>query len=294
MLLRTAPWIALPALILAAVATLSPFSSPSATQALANCDTSTADLDDAELEMLALINEARAAEGLNAVTPSPALNRAAAWKSEDASAGPPNFSHRDSLGRTTVDPPPNNRAIDCGYPDVAGENIAYGYRSARATFEAWMNSPGHRANILSHWYVVVGIGRSGDRWTTTFGFVDDVGGSNPELPAATSTPTAAPSASPTPTPAEEPAPQSAPVATIFSIDLAAGFNLVTYGGPTGPVADALASLAGLQVWVYAWDAGAGAWLRYVLDGPAYLNTIDQLERGRAYIVWVSAPATWQR
>lgn len=288
MLLRTAPWIAGMAVVIATIATLSPLSHPLPTQALTNCDTATAELDDAELEMLALINEARAAEGLNTLTPSPALNRAAAWKSEDSSAGPPSFSHRDSLGRTTVDPPPKNRAIDCGYPDVAGENIAYGYRFARATFDAWMNSPGHRANILSTYYVVVGIGRSGDRWTTTFGFVDDVGGSAPSLPSATPTPTAVASASPTPTQ------QPAPAAPVFSFELTAGFNLVTYGGPTAQVEDALASLAGLQVWVYAWDAEAEGWLRYVLDGPAYLNTIDQLERGRAYIVWVSAAATWER
>lgn len=291
MLQRTAPAIALFA-VLASAVTLGPIARAPATQALTGCETATAGLDEAELEMLDLINAARVAEGLNALVPSPALNRAAAWKSEDSSAGPPNFSHRDSLGRTTVDPPPNNRAMDCGYPDVAGENIAYGYPSARATFEAWLSSPGHRANILSTYYVVVGIGHAGDRWTTTFGFVDDVGGGAPNVPAPTATPADAAPGATDPTP--EPTPTETPLPPVFSVDLAAGFNLVTYGGPTAPVKDALATLTGLQVWVYAWDAEAGAWRRYVLDGPAYLNTIDQLERGRAYIVWVSAAATWQR
>lgn len=294
MLVRTAPLLALAALVLAVGTFLGPIPGPPPSQALTNCDTATATLDDQERAMLDLINQARAAEGLITLHPSPALNRAAAWKSEDSSAGPPAFSHTDSLSRTTVANPPYNRAIDCGYPEVAGENIAYGYSSASATFNAWMGSPGHRANILSEWYVVVGIGRSGDRWTTTFGFVDDTGGEAPQASDPAREPTATPSPTPpataTPTPTQQPAPRAA----TFTIELAAGFNLVTYGGPTLPAADALASLTGLQIWVYAWDAEVGGWERYVLDGPAYLNTIETLERGRAYILWASAGATWTK
>jgi uncharacterized protein YkwD len=39
-----------------------------------------------------------------------------------------------------------------------GENIAYGYPSVHDTFVAWMNSPGHRANILNGSYTDIGLG----------------------------------------------------------------------------------------------------------------------------------------
>ena len=40
----------------------------------------------------------------------------------------------------------------------AGENIAYGQRSPEAVMQAWMNSSGHRANILSNKYTKIGVG----------------------------------------------------------------------------------------------------------------------------------------
>ena len=41
---------------------------------------------------------------------------------------------------------------------AAGENIAYGQRSAEQVMEGWMNSSGHRANILSAQYTAIGVG----------------------------------------------------------------------------------------------------------------------------------------
>ena len=70
------------------------------------------------------------------------------------------------------------------YPAVA-ENIAYGYRSASAVVRAWMNSPGHRANVLSSRWTHVGCGNCGStganaresdslgcgmHWVATFAF----------------------------------------------------------------------------------------------------------------------------
>ena len=40
---------------------------------------------------------------------------------------------------------------------AVGENVAYGYPSGRATVRAWMNSPGHRANILNGAYRHMGL-----------------------------------------------------------------------------------------------------------------------------------------
>jgi uncharacterized protein YkwD len=90
------------------------------------------------------------------------------------------FSH-DSLNGTSF----LDRIRHTGYLSGArswtvGENIAYGSGSLstpRAIGRAWMNSPGHRANILSHSFRAIGIGiaagtpfsRGGATYTTDFG-----------------------------------------------------------------------------------------------------------------------------
>jgi uncharacterized protein YkwD len=57
---------------------------------------------------------------------------------------------------------------------MMGENIAAGQTSAAAVMDAWMNSPGHRANILNCGYREIGVGlyRGGSMrfyWTQNFG-----------------------------------------------------------------------------------------------------------------------------
>ncbi len=153
--------------------------------ALANCTPPAGEegLNGAELSMLAAINAERSSRGLGALTNSPSLSRAAAWKSFDSSAGGGGFGHVDSLGRN-----PTTRARDCEYGGAVGENIAYGYPGAAATLAAWMSSAGHAANILGGGYRVVGLGVGpNNAWTADFGSVDDSGGGSPP-PPPTSTP----------------------------------------------------------------------------------------------------------
>ena len=52
----------------------------------------------------------------------------------------------------------------------AGENIAKGYASPQTVVNAWMNSPGHRANILNASYTHIGVGyvSAGNHWTQMF------------------------------------------------------------------------------------------------------------------------------
>ena len=50
----------------------------------------------------------------------------------------------------------------------AGENIAMGQQSPAAVVEAWMNSPGHRANILTSRFVHAGMGASQNHWVQMF------------------------------------------------------------------------------------------------------------------------------
>src|SRR5205814_8113303 len=66
------------------------------------------------------------------------------------------------------------RITDAGYRwSAAAENIAAGQQTPAKVMEAWMNSPGHRANILNCGYVNIGIGLAvGGRtpyWTQDFG-----------------------------------------------------------------------------------------------------------------------------
>jgi uncharacterized protein YkwD len=172
--------------------------------ALTNCSVTHDSNDSEELAFLGLINTYRAQNGLSALTISTNLNRGAAWMSEDLAKNH-YFSHTDSLGRS-----PYQRAIDCGYPSGAGENLAAGtaWSSAQSAFNAWQSSPGHNANMLGTYYQQIGIARHylagsqyGWYWTTTFGTTNDGtgggGAGNPtNTPAATSTPTR------TPTPAQ--------------------------------------------------------------------------------------------
>ena len=79
------------------------------------------------------------------------------------------FDHTDPDGDT-----PWDRAAAAGISDLGGENIARGQADAQAVMEAWMNSPGHRANILNCDYRTLGVGvhvgAGGPWWTQDFGF----------------------------------------------------------------------------------------------------------------------------
>lgn len=157
--------------------------------ALTNCDVSDNSIDAEEAAFLTLINNYRAQNGLGTLTMSTNLNRGSTWGVVDM--GTNNyFSHTDSLGRS-----PSQRAIDCGYPQGAGENIAAGTLrdTAAEVFEAWRTSPGHNSNMLNASYKQIGIARywgSGSTygwyWGTLLGTTDDgtSGGGTAPAPAA--------------------------------------------------------------------------------------------------------------
>jgi len=169
--------------------------------AITNCTVSHDANDSEELAFLGLINNYRQQNGLGALTISTNLNRGAAWMAEDLATNN-YFSHTDSLGRS-----PYSRAIDCGYPSGAGENLAAGgaWSTAQAAFTAWQNSPGHNANMLGQYYQQIGIARYygagsqyGWYWATTFGATNDGTGGGGAGP--TNTPTATPTRTNTPVP----------------------------------------------------------------------------------------------
>jgi uncharacterized protein YkwD len=122
----------------------------------------------AEAEVLKLVNEERAKAGCSPVAANSALAELARDFSEDMAARD-FFDHTDPSGAT-----PWDRAEKAGITDLGGENIARGQADAAAVMEAWMNSPGHRANILNCEFTTLGVGvhfgPGGPWWTQDFGY----------------------------------------------------------------------------------------------------------------------------
>ena len=118
-----------------------------------------------ESEVIRLVNEIRAENGLKALPANWELSRAARYKSEEMSSVR-YFSHTSPTYGT---PFQMMRSFGLSYR-TAGENIAYGQRTPAAVVDAWMNSSGHRANILSASYTQIGVGycASGNYWTQMF------------------------------------------------------------------------------------------------------------------------------
>ncbi|MFC5472146.1 CAP domain-containing protein [Cohnella suwonensis] len=107
-----------------------------------------------EQQVLALTNEERQKAGLSPCAGTDAnLNRSAHAKSEDMAAKG-YFAH-DSP--TYGDPFAMMRNFGVQY-QAAGENIAMGQPTPAEVVKAWMNSPGHRANILKGAYTHLGVG----------------------------------------------------------------------------------------------------------------------------------------
>ncbi|MFF0447109.1 CAP domain-containing protein [Streptomyces sp. NPDC004609] len=121
-----------------------------------------------EAEVLALVNEERAKAGCSPVRYDAALARLAGDFSADM-ADRGFFDHTDPDGRT-----PWDRAKRAGVKNLGGENIARGQADAAAVMNSWMNSEGHRANILNCDYKTLGVGvhlgSGGPWWTQNFGF----------------------------------------------------------------------------------------------------------------------------
>ena len=98
---------------------------------------------DAAGQVLALVNQARAKAGCPALTMNAQLT-AAAYGHAKAMATQNFFSHTSKNGAKFT---ARIKAQGYHYTDAA-ENIGMGYTSARAAFDGWMASSGHRRNIL--------------------------------------------------------------------------------------------------------------------------------------------------
>ncbi len=124
-------------------------------------NSSNTSISSVEREVARLVNLERQKAGLAPLTLSEELSRVARIKSQDM-ADKNYFSHTSP---TYGDPFQMMRSfgIKFGY---AGENIAKGYRGAESVMNGWMNSSGHRANILNANFKKIGVGYVEARGTT--------------------------------------------------------------------------------------------------------------------------------
>ncbi|WP_033666355.1 CAP domain-containing protein [Salinispora mooreana] len=125
-----------------------------------------ADVSEDAAEVVRLANVERKAAGCAALSIDDKLMTAAQRHSQDQ-ADNKKMSHNGSNGSS-----PGDRLDDVGYQwRTYGENVAWNQQSPAAVMKAWMNSPGHKANILNCSFTEIGIGiasSNGPYWTQVF------------------------------------------------------------------------------------------------------------------------------
>ncbi|MCB0342517.1 MAG: hypothetical protein H6626_02370 [Pseudobdellovibrionaceae bacterium] len=120
-------------------------------------------LSDWECEVLNLVNEQRQLNGVPALgLRSHCINEAQSHAQDMAVNG--FFSHDNPItGETTRD-----RMVRFGISGTWGENIAWGQRSPQQVMDAWMNSDGHKRNILNSSFKSIGVGFFDYHWVQCF------------------------------------------------------------------------------------------------------------------------------
>lgn len=132
--------------------------------------TATAAEQDLAQQVLTMVNQERATAGVGPLTMHAGCSQVAYNHSVDMDLRD-FFDHVNPDG---LNPFQRMQAAGIGY-SAAGENIAAGYPTAAAVMNGWMNSPGHRANILNGNFTEIGIGvrqgstgQYGTYWTQVF------------------------------------------------------------------------------------------------------------------------------
>lgn len=130
-----------------------------------NIPTTDSNVTSYEQEVIRLVNQKRAENGLRALTYDWELARVARYKSQDMK-DKRYFSH---TSLTYGSPFQMMKSFGISYR-TAGENIAKGYATPEAVVNGWMNSSGHRANILNSSFTHIGVGyvANGNYWTQMF------------------------------------------------------------------------------------------------------------------------------
>jgi uncharacterized YkwD family protein len=118
-----------------------------------------------EQQVVELTNQERAKNGLPALKLDVELSKVARDKSKDMQTKN-YFSHTSPTYGSPFD---MMKAYGVSYKS-AGENIAMGQRSPEEVVQAWMNSQGHRENIMNPNFTHIGVGHvaTGNYWTQMF------------------------------------------------------------------------------------------------------------------------------
>lgn len=115
-------------------------------------------------EVVDLVNDERSSNGCDPVHVDGQLTAAAQEHSDDMAA-------RDYMAHESPEGEgPGDRANRHGYNAWGAENVAKGQQSAQQVMDAWMNSEGHRANILNCDLQAIGVGEADSAWTQKFGY----------------------------------------------------------------------------------------------------------------------------
>lgn len=110
----------------------------------ASMNEANAQLTSEEQQVVALVNQARAQRGLPQLAVSGGLTHSS--RNWSATMNSQHRMHHSGMGGRS-------------------ENVAMGYNDGAAVFRAWMNSPGHYANMMSRNCSTIGVGQSGNCWT---------------------------------------------------------------------------------------------------------------------------------
>ncbi|MRN53299.1 CAP domain-containing protein [Paenibacillus monticola] len=139
--------------------TKAPVATPAPTKAPVAVSTNTSYTQ----QIVTLVNKERATAGLAPVSSLDSLNKVAAAKATDMRSNN-YFSHTSPTYGSPFD---MMASFGVTY-SYAGENIAMGQKSPEEVMTAWMNSPGHRANILSANFNYIGVGFDNNYWVQEF------------------------------------------------------------------------------------------------------------------------------
>jgi uncharacterized protein YkwD len=193
----------------------------------------TAGMSDFENQVFVLINQQRQINGVPPLTANPQLQYAANLQSTNMAAASNVIGLGPAMSHTLAgSPEPTlvSRADYAGYNyQSIAENIAYGFLTAADVVNAWMNSPGHRANILNPSLAQVGTSVQANASGVLY-YTQEFGSpSNIAPPPGTGT---AP-----PPPPFEPAPPAQPSAHLYAVGAGAdgGPQVIAYDAVTGQV-----------------------------------------------------------
>ncbi len=195
-------------------------------------------LDTEEAAALVAINQRRQQRHLDPLTLSPQLSHAAQWMVHDL-VNQAHLSHIDSRGLAL-----RARVSEFGHPTTAlvAENVARGFLNGAALANAMLGSDGHQTNLLRADTPVIAIARAAASDAYRIYWVVIVG--SDAAPGSTRH-------------------------TTHIVPLLPGWNLVSWLGPSAPIAQATATLRPIVQRLWGWSAAANhthAWAAYQTDG----------------------------